>query len=115
MEIEAIEVVDPIEEPYWVVEKMELGNMGLGLDSSSIEDRQKVVDRAANRPADMFGYHEYTLANLEQVGLVEETKFARAWVHSMNFEQEFDNLNETIAQDLETYLKNAAAKVFIVP
>ena len=82
MAIEAVEVVDPIEEPYWVVEKMELGKMGLGLDSAGIGDRQKVVDRAANRPADMSGYHGHILSNLEQIGLMEETKFAKAWVHS---------------------------------
>ena len=81
MAIEAVEVVDPIEEPYWVVEKM-----GLGLEFAGIGDRLKVVDRAANRPADMSGYHGHTLSNLEQIGLMEETKFARAWVHSMNSE-----------------------------
>ena len=58
MAIEAVEVVDPVEEPYWVVGKM-------GLDSASIGDMQKVVDRAVNRPADMSGYHEYILSNLE--------------------------------------------------
>ena len=81
MSIEAVEVVDPIEEPYWVV-----GKMGLGLDSAGIGDRQKVVDKVANRPADMSGYHGHILSNLEQIGLMEETKFSRAWVHSMNFE-----------------------------
>ena len=87
MAIEAIEVVDPIEEAYyWVVEKMELGKMGLGLDSAGIGDRQKVVDRVVNRPTDMSGYHGHILSNLEQIGLMEETKFARAWVHSMNSE-----------------------------
>ena len=108
MAIEAVEVVEPVEEPDWVVGKM-------GLDSAGIGDMQKVVDRAVNRHVDMFGYHEYTLSNLEQIGLIEETKFARAWVHSMNSEQEFDNLHETAAQDLETYLKIVVAKIFIVP
>ena len=107
MEIEAVEVVDPVEEPDWVVGKM-------GLDSAVIRDMQKVVDRAIDRNVDMSGYHEYTLANLEQIGIIEETKFARAWVHSMNSEQEFDNLHEIAAQGLETYLKNVASKVFIV-
>ena len=60
--------------------------MGLGIDSAGIGDMQKVVDRAVNRPADMSGYHEYILSNLEQIGLMEETKFAMAWVHSMNSE-----------------------------
>ena len=115
MAIEAVEVVDPIEEPCWVVEKMELGKMGLGLDSAGIGDRLKVVDRAANRPADMSSYHGHNLSNLEQIGLMEETKFAKAWVHSMNSEQEFDNLYEIAAQGLETYLSIMAAKVFIVP
>ena len=78
MAIEAIEVVDPIEEPYWVVGKMELGKMGLGLDSAGIGDMQKVVDRAANRPTDMSGYHGHILSNLEQIGLMEETKFSNA-------------------------------------
>ena len=86
MVIEVVEVVDPIEEPYWVVGKMELGKMGLGLDFAGIGDRLKVVDRAANRPADMSSYHGHILSNLEQIGLMEETKFARAWVHSMNSE-----------------------------
>ena len=98
MEIEVVEVVDLTEEPCcWVVEKMGLGKMGLGLDSAGIGDRLKVVDRDANRPADMSGYHGHNLSNLEHIGLMEETKFARAWVHSMNSEQEFDNLNETTA------------------
>ena len=86
MAIEAVEVVDPIEEPYWVVEKMELGNMGLGHESANIEDRLKVVDRDPNKPADMSSYHGHNPSNLEQIGLMEETKFARAWVHSMNSE-----------------------------
>ena len=86
MEIEAVEVVDLIEEPCWVVEKMELGKMGLGLESADIGDRLKVVDRVANKPTDMSDYHEHNLSNLEQIGLMEETKFAKAWVHSMNSE-----------------------------
>ena len=89
--IEVAEVLDPIEEPYWVVGKMELGKMGLdkkefGLDAAGIGDRLKVVDRAANKPADMSGYHGYILSNLEHIGLMEETNFAKAWVHSMNSE-----------------------------
>ena len=69
MEIEAVEVVDPIEEACcWVVENMELGKMGLGLDSAGIGDRQKVVDRDANRPANMFGYHGNILSNLSRLG-----------------------------------------------
>ena len=83
MAIEVVEVVDPIEDPYWVVGRMELGKMGLGLDFAGIGDRLKVVDRAANRPTDMSGYHGHNLSNLEQYGL-EETNFSRAWVHSMN-------------------------------
>ena len=79
MEIEAVEVFNPIEEPDWVVGKM-------GLDYASIGDMQKVVDRAVNRLADMSGYHEYILSNLEQIRLMEETKFSRAWVQSMNSE-----------------------------
>ena len=90
MVIEIVEVVGLVGEQDWVVGKM-------GLDSGGIGDMQKVVDRDVDRPVDMSGYHEYTLANLEQVGLVEEAKFAKAWVHSMNLEQEFDNLNETTA------------------
>ena len=91
MAIEAVEVVDPIEEPYWVVGKMELGKMGLdkkelGLDAAGIGDRLKVVGMAANRLADMFDYHGHNLSNLEQIGLREETKFSKAWVHSMNSE-----------------------------
>ena len=85
MAIEAVEVVDPIEEPYWVVG---LGKMGLdkeefdkkefGLDAAGIGDRLKVVGMAANRLADMFDYHGNNLANLEQIGLKEETRFAKA-------------------------------------
>ena len=92
MAIEAVEVVDPIEEPYWVV-----GKMGLGLDSAGIGDRLKVVGMATNRPADMSDYHGHNLSNLEQIGLREETKFAKAWVHSMNSEYEFDNLYGIVA------------------
>ena len=88
MAIEVVEVVDPIEEPYWVVGKMGLGKMGLdkkefdkkefGFDAAGIGDRLKVVGMAANRPADMFDYHGHNLSNLEQIGLREETKFAKA-------------------------------------
>ena len=102
MAIEAVEVVDLIEEPYWVVGKMGLGKMGLdkkelGLDAAGIGDRLKVVDRAANKLAGMSGYHGHNLSNLEQIGLMEETKFSRAWVHSMNSKLEFDNLYEIAA------------------
>ena len=69
MAIEVVEVVDPIEEPYWVV-----GKMGLGLDFSGIGDRLKVVDRDANRPADMSDYLGHNLSNLEQIGLMEENQ-----------------------------------------
>ena len=83
MAIEAVEVVDPIEEPYWVAGKMGLGKMRLdkekfGLDVAGIGDRLKVVGMAANRLADMFDYHGNNLANLEQIGLKEETRFAKA-------------------------------------
>ena len=63
MEIEAVEVVGLVEEQDWVVGK-------IGLDSAGIEDMQKVVDRAVDRPVDMSGYHEYTLANLKQIGII---------------------------------------------
>ena len=86
MAIEAVEVVDLIEEPYWVVGKMGLGKKELELDAAGIGDRLKVVGMAANRPADMSDYHGHNLSNLEQIGLREETKFAKAWVHSMNSE-----------------------------
>ena len=108
MAIEAVEVVGLVEEKDQIVGKM-------GLDSADIGDMQKVVDKAVKRPVGMSGYHEYTLTNLEQIRLIEETKFANAWVHSMNSEQEFDNLNETAAQDLEKYLKIVATKVFVFP
>ena len=58
----------------------------MGLDSADIGDMQNVVDRAVNRAVNMSGYHEYTLSNLDQIGLIEETNFSRAWVHSMNSE-----------------------------
>ena len=78
MEIEAVEVVDLIEEPYWVVGKMGLGKKELELDAAGIGDRLKVVGMAANRLVDMFDYHGNNLANLEQIGLKEETRFAKA-------------------------------------
>ena len=81
MAIEAVEVVGLVGEQDWAVGKM-------GIDSVGIGDMQKVVDRAVYRPIDMYGYHEYTFTNLEQVGLVvvEETNFSREWVYSMDFE-----------------------------
>jgi hypothetical protein len=97
MATEVVEVVYSIEEPYyWAVEKMEFEKVELdkefGLVAAGIGDRLKVVGMAANKPADMFDYHGHNLSNLEQIGLMEETKFAKAWVHSMNSEQESDNL-----------------------
>ena len=79
MAIEVVEVVDPIEEPYWVVG---LGKVGLDkefeLVAAGIGDRLKAVDMAANKPADMFDCHGNNLSNLEQIGLKEETRFAKA-------------------------------------
>ena len=62
----------------------------------------------------MFGFHEHILANFEQdgFGLAEETKYAKAQVHSMNFEHGIDNLEKNVAQGLETYLENVASMVF---
>ena len=58
----------------------------------------------------MVDFLEHTLANLEEVGFgsVEEAKLAKAWVHSMNFEQGFENSEETVERieekNFETYL-----------
>jgi hypothetical protein len=67
----------------------------------------KAADIAVGKAADMADFLEYTLANLEKIGVgsAEEAKLAKAWVYSMNFEWEFGNFEE---QSFETYV---AAKV----
>ena len=64
----------------------------------------------------MFRFHEHILTNFEQTGfgLVEETKYSKAQVHSMNFKHDIDNLEKNVAQGLDTYLENVAAMVFFV-
>ena len=85
--------VEPIEEHDLDVEEMKV-------ESAGIVGKQKIVGKKLGRLADMFGFHEHILANFEQVGfgLVEETKYAKAQVHSMNFKQYIDNLKKIVAQ-----------------
>ena len=70
----------------------------------------KAADMAVGKAADMDDFLEYTLANLENIGVgsAEEAKLAKAWVYSMNFEWEFGNFEEIVEQSFETYV---AAKV----
>jgi hypothetical protein len=65
------------------------------------------VDKAVGMAVGMDNFLENTLANLEEVGFgsAEEAKFAKAWLHSMNFEWEFENSEEIVEeQNFETYL-----------
>ena len=67
----------------------------------------KAVDMAVGKAADMADFLEHTLANLEEIGFgsAEEAKLAKAWVHSMNFEWEFENSEKIVEeQNFETYL-----------
>ena len=84
-------------------------NMDFVVDSAGTVDKEKVgmvVDRAVG----MDDFLEHTLANLEEVGFgsVEEAKFSKAWVHSMNFEQDFENSEGIVErieeQNFETFL-----------
>ena len=96
-------------------------NMNFVVDSAETVDKEKadmVVDMTVDKVVGMFvgidfgmdDFLENTLANLEEVGFgfAEEAKFAKAWVHSMNFEQDFENSEEIVErieeQNFETYL-----------
>ena len=89
-----------------VVQVVITENMNFEVDFAGIVDKDKVgmtVDMAVG----MDDFLEHTLANLEEVcfGSAEEAKFAKAWVHSMNFEYDFENSEERIEeQNFETYL-----------
>jgi hypothetical protein len=85
-------------------------NMNFVDDSVGTVDKEKVdmvVDKAVGMDVGMDDFLEHTLANLEEVGFgsTEEAKFSKAWVHSMNFEWEFENYEEIVEeQNFETYL-----------
>jgi hypothetical protein len=93
-------------------------NMNFEADSTGTVDKEKAdmaadmtVDKAVGMAVDMAvgmaDFLEHILANLEEVGFgsTEESKFAKAWVHSMNFEWEFGNSEEIVEeQNFETYL-----------
>jgi hypothetical protein len=66
-------------------------NMNFVVDSDATVDKEKVgmvVDKTIGMVVGMADFLEHTLAKLEEVGFgsIEEAKFAKAWVHSMNFE-----------------------------
>jgi hypothetical protein len=66
-------------------------NMNFLVDSAGIVDKEKVgmaVGMVVDMVVGMDDFLEHTLVNLEEVGFgsAEEAKFAKAWVHSMNFE-----------------------------
>ena len=74
-----------------VVQVVITENMNFVVDSVGIVDKEKVgmvVGMAVDMAVGMADFLENTLANLEEVGFgsIEEAKFAKAWVHSMNFE-----------------------------
>ena len=89
-------------------------NMNFVADSAGTVDKGKAdmavgmaFDKAVGMAIGMADFLEHTLANLEEVGFgsTEETKLAKAWVHSMNFEWEFENSEEIVEeQNFETYL-----------
>ena len=70
-------------------------NMNFLVDSVGTVDKGKddmaigmAVDMAVGKAVGMADFLDHTLTNLEEVafGFAEEAKFAKAWVHSMNFE-----------------------------
>jgi hypothetical protein len=78
-----------------VVQVVIAENMNFVVDSAGIVDKEKVgmavgmvVDMVVGMVVGMDDFLEHTLTNLEEVGFgsAEEAKFAKAWVHSMNFE-----------------------------
>ena len=88
-------------------------NMNFVVDSTETVDKEKVgmvVDKAVGMAVGMADFLEHTLANLEEVGFgsAEEENFSKAWVHSMNFEQDFENSEEIVERIeekiFETYL-----------
>ena len=93
-------------------------SMNFVADSAGIVDKEKadmaidmtvdkVVGMAVGIAIGMADFLEHILANLENIGFgsAEEAKLAKAWVHSMNFEWEFENSEEIVEeQNFETYL-----------
>ena len=82
-----------------VVQVVITENMNFVVDSAGTVDKEKfgmAVDMAIGMAVGMVvgmavgmdDFLEHTLANLEEVGFgsAEEANFAKAWVHSMNFE-----------------------------
>ena len=70
-----------------VVQVVITENMNFVVDYAGIVDKEK-VGMVVDMVVGMADFLEHTLANLEEVGFgsAEEAKFAKAWVHSMNFE-----------------------------
>ena len=93
-----------------VVQVVITENMNFVVDSVGTVDKEKVgmaIDMVVGMAVGMDDFLEHTLTNLEEVGFgsTEEAKFAKAWVHSMNFEWEFGNSEEIVEeQNFETYL-----------
>jgi hypothetical protein len=82
-------------------------NMNFVVDSVGTIDKGKAdmvvgmaVDKVVGMAVGMADFLEHTLANLEEVGFgsAEEAKLAKAWVHSMNFEWEFENSEEIVEE-----------------
>jgi hypothetical protein len=86
-----------------VVQVVMTENMNFVVDSVGTVDKEKVgmaigmhvgkavgmaVGMAIGMAVGMDDFLEHTLTNLEEVGFfsTEESKFSKAWVHSMNFE-----------------------------
>jgi hypothetical protein len=82
-----------------VVQVVITENMNFVVDSAGTVDKEKVgmavdmvvdmtIGMAIGMAVGMDDFLEHTLTNLEEVGFgsAEEAKFAKAWVHSMNFE-----------------------------
>ena len=80
-------------------------NMNFVADFAGTVDKEK-VGMAVGMAVDMVDFLEHTLANLEEVGFgfAEEAKFAKAWVHSMNFENSEEIVERIEEQNFETYL-----------
>jgi hypothetical protein len=70
-----------------VVQVVMTGNMNFVVGSVGTVDKEK-VGMAVDMAVGMADFLEHTLTNLEEVGFgsAEEANFAKAWVHSMNFE-----------------------------
>jgi ABC-type nitrate/sulfonate/bicarbonate transport system permease component len=78
-----------------VVQVVITENMNFVVDSARTVDKEKVgmaigmvVGMTVGMVVGMVDFLEHTLANLKEVGFgsAKEAKFAKAWMHSMNFE-----------------------------